>query len=69
MLTAKVPYPDMEWTHALLKIGRGIPQKILNTLSEDARYFIAKCVQANQKDRPSAAQLLEHPFVKRPLQH
>ncbi|KAF7086108.1 hypothetical protein CFC21_089451 [Triticum aestivum] len=69
MLTGKVPYPDMEWTHALLKIGRGIPPKIPNTLSEDARDFIAKCVQANQKDRPSAAQLLEHPFVKRPLQH
>ncbi|KAM3244079.1 hypothetical protein ACQJBY_055785 [Aegilops geniculata] len=69
MLTGKVPYPDMEWTHALLKIGRGIPPKIPNTLSEDARDFIAKCVQANQKDRPSAAQLLEHPFVKRPLHH
>ncbi|KAF8779935.1 hypothetical protein HU200_002205 [Digitaria exilis] len=69
MLTGKVPYPDMEWTHALLKIGRGIPPEIPNTLSEDARDFIKKCVQANPNDRPSAAQLLEHPFVQRPLQH
>ncbi|CAN6274279.1 unnamed protein product [Urochloa humidicola] len=69
MLTGKVPYPDMEWTHALLKIGRGIPPEIPDTLSEDARDFIKKCVQANPNDRPSAAQLLEHPFVLRPLQH
>ncbi|KAL6635196.1 hypothetical protein ACP70R_027867 [Stipagrostis hirtigluma subsp. patula] len=69
MLTGKVPYPDMEWTHALLKIGRGIPPEIPNTLSEDARDFIKRCVQANPNDRPSAAQLLEHPFVQRPLQH
>ncbi|XP_066319652.1 mitogen-activated protein kinase kinase kinase 1-like [Miscanthus floridulus] len=68
MLTGKVPYPDMEWTHALLKIGRGIPPEIPNTLSEDARDFIKKCVQANPNDRPSAAQLFEHPFVTRPLQ-
>ncbi|CAO2040538.1 unnamed protein product [Urochloa humidicola] len=69
MLTGKVPYPDMEWTHALLKIGRGIPPEIPDTLSEDARDFIKKCVQANPNDRPSAAHLLEHPFVQRPLQH
>ncbi|CAN6233284.1 unnamed protein product [Urochloa humidicola] len=69
MLTGKVPYPDMEWTHALLKIGRGIPPEIPDILSEDARDFIKKCVQANPNDRPSAAQLLEHPFVQRPLQH
>jgi len=56
-------------THALLKIGRGIPPEIPNTLSEDARDFIKKCVQANPNDRPSAAQLLEHPFVQRSLQH
>ncbi|XP_062220420.1 mitogen-activated protein kinase kinase kinase 1a-like [Phragmites australis] len=69
MLTGRVPYPDMEWTYALLKIGRGIPPEIPNTLSEDAHDFIMRCVQANPDDRPSAAQLLEHPFVQRPLQH
>ncbi|KAF0931277.1 hypothetical protein E2562_002624 [Oryza meyeriana var. granulata] len=42
MLTGKVPYPDMEWTHALLKIGRGIPPEIPATLSEDARDFIMR---------------------------
>ncbi|KAG8072561.1 hypothetical protein GUJ93_ZPchr0006g45873 [Zizania palustris] len=42
MLTGKVPYPDMEWTFALLKIGRGIPPEIPTTLSEDARDFIMR---------------------------
>ncbi|XP_066395904.1 mitogen-activated protein kinase kinase kinase 1-like [Miscanthus floridulus] len=51
-------------THALLKIGRRIPPEIPNTLSEDVRDFIKKCVQANSNDRPSAAQLFEHPFVQ-----
>ncbi|KAL5213513.1 hypothetical protein ABZP36_024360 [Zizania latifolia] len=69
MLTGKVPYPDMEWTFALLKIGRGIPPEIPTTLSEDARDFIMRCVKANPNDRPSATQLLDHPFVQRPLQH
>lgn len=69
MLTGKVPYPDMEWTHALLKIGRGIPPEIPATLSEDARDFIMKCVKVNPNDRPSAAQLLDHPFAQRSLQH
>uniref|UniRef100_A0A0D9VLI9 mitogen-activated protein kinase kinase kinase n=1 Tax=Leersia perrieri TaxID=77586 RepID=A0A0D9VLI9_9ORYZ len=45
MLTCKIPYPDMEWTHALLKIGRGIPPEIPATLSEDARDFIMQCVK------------------------
>uniref|UniRef100_J3LHH0 mitogen-activated protein kinase kinase kinase n=1 Tax=Oryza brachyantha TaxID=4533 RepID=J3LHH0_ORYBR len=69
MLTGKVPYPDMEWTHALLTIGRGIPPEIPTTLSEDARDFIMKCVRVNPNDRPSAAQLFDHPFVQRSLQH
>uniref|UniRef100_A0A0E0K5Q2 mitogen-activated protein kinase kinase kinase n=1 Tax=Oryza punctata TaxID=4537 RepID=A0A0E0K5Q2_ORYPU len=69
MLTGKVPYPDMEWTYALLKIGRGTPPEIPATLSEDARDFIMKCVKVNPNDRPSAAQLLDHPFVQRSLQH
>ena len=50
---------------ALFRIGRGEPPPIPNTLSTDARDFILKCLQVNPDDRPSAAQLLNHPFVKR----
>ncbi|KAJ6816414.1 putative MAP kinase superfamily protein isoform X2 [Iris pallida] len=67
MLTRQIPYPNLEWQHAFFRIGRGEQPPIPNSLSRDARDFISQCVQVNPEDRPSAAQLLEHPFVRRPL--
>lgn len=52
---------------ALFKIGRGSPPPIPDSLSKDAQDFIKQCVQVNPNDRPTAAQLLDHPFVKRLL--
>lgn len=54
-------------TQALFRIGHGEPPPIPDSLSRDAYNFIRKCVQVNPDDRPTASQLLEHPFVKRPL--
>ena len=34
-------------------------------LSEDGKDFIRQCLQRNPVHRPSAAQLLLHPFVKK----
>ncbi|KAJ3695932.1 hypothetical protein LUZ60_001309 [Juncus effusus] len=67
MLTGKLPYPDTEWMPALFKIGRGERPPIPATLSEDARDFIDKCLQVNAGNRPSAVDLLKHPFLKRSL--
>ncbi|KVI01776.1 mitogen-activated protein kinase kinase kinase 1-like [Cynara cardunculus var. scolymus] len=67
MLTRKVPYSHLEGMQALFRIGRGEPPCIPKTLSGDARSFILKCLQVNPNDRPTAAQLLEHPFVKTPV--
>lgn len=52
---------------ALFKIGRGLPPLIPDSLSTDARDFVGQCLQVNPNDRPTAAHLLEHPFVKRRL--
>uniref|UniRef100_A0A0D3FGH8 mitogen-activated protein kinase kinase kinase n=1 Tax=Oryza barthii TaxID=65489 RepID=A0A0D3FGH8_9ORYZ len=67
MLTRQLPYPGLEWTQALYRIGKGEPPAIPNCLSRDARDFISQCVKPNPQDRPSAAKLLEHPFVNRSM--
>ncbi|GJN08393.1 hypothetical protein PR202_ga26306 [Eleusine coracana subsp. coracana] len=67
MLTCQIPYPDLEWTQALYRIGKGEPPAIPSVLSRDARDFISQCVKPNPDDRPSASKLLEHPFVNRSM--
>lgn len=49
---------------ALFKIGRGDLPPIPDTLLAEAHDFILKCLQVNPDDRPTTAELMEHPFVK-----
>ncbi|CAO2826325.1 unnamed protein product [Amaranthus hypochondriacus] len=67
MLTGKVPYAPLEFMQALFRIGKGDPPTIPEHLSRDARDFIQECLRVNPSDRPTAAELLEHPFLRRPL--
>lgn len=67
MLTGHVPYYPMEFMRALFSIGQGKPPPIPDSLSRDAKDLIQQCLRVNPKDRPTAAELLEHPFVRRPL--
>ncbi|XP_052298398.1 auxin response factor 1-like isoform X6 [Citrus sinensis] len=53
---------------ALFRIGKGELPSVPSSLSRDARDFILKCLQVNPNDRPTVTELMEHPFVKRPLQ-
>ncbi|PIN09339.1 MEKK [Handroanthus impetiginosus] len=66
MLTCRFPYSDLEEVAAVFRIGKGELPPMPDTLSNDARDFILKCLQVNPEDRPTAAQLLEHPFVNKP---
>ncbi|KAK6939814.1 Protein kinase domain [Dillenia turbinata] len=66
MLTRRIPYSDLEWMQAAYKIGKGIPPSVPDTLSREAKDFIMQCLKVNPDERPTAAQLLDHPFVKRP---
>ncbi|XP_078441085.1 mitogen-activated protein kinase kinase kinase 1-like [Wolffia australiana] len=63
MLTGQVPYPNQEWPQVLFHVGRGGKPEIPTSLSRDARDFIQLCVQRKPEDRPTAAALLEHPFI------
>ncbi|KAK9049526.1 hypothetical protein SSX86_031505 [Deinandra increscens subsp. villosa] len=65
MLTRKVPYSHLEGMQALFRIGRGQPPEIPDTLSREAQDFILQCLQVNPDDRPTAGQLLDHPFLRR----
>ncbi|XP_027345408.1 mitogen-activated protein kinase kinase kinase 1-like [Abrus precatorius] len=67
MLQRQPPYSDLEGMQALFRIGRGEPPPIPESLSNDARDFILKCLQVNSNKRPTAAELLDHPFLRRPL--
>ncbi|KAL6964350.1 mitogen-activated protein kinase kinase kinase [Sarracenia purpurea var. burkii] len=67
MLTRKIPYSHLEGMQALFRIGKGEPPLIPCSLSSDAQDFIFKCLQVSPDDRPTAAQLLDHQFVKRSM--
>ncbi|KAK3419870.1 hypothetical protein EUGRSUZ_G00625 [Eucalyptus grandis] len=66
MLTRQPPYSPLEAMQALFRIGRGEPPPVPDSLSRDARDLILRCLQVNPNNRPSAAQLLDHPFVRKP---
>lgn len=67
MLTRQIPYAPMECMAALYRIGSGKPPPVPDSLSGEARDFIFQCLHVNPRDRPTATQLLDHPFVSRPL--
>ncbi|CAN6812625.1 unnamed protein product [Brassica oleracea] len=65
MATAKPPWSQFEGVAAIFKIGnsKDMPE-IPDHLSNDAKNFIRLCLQRNPTVRPTAAQLLEHPFLR-----
>ncbi|CAM8986215.1 unnamed protein product [Rhodiola kirilowii] len=65
MATTKPPWSQYEGVAAMFKIGNGKERPAIpEHLSEEGKDFIKQCLQRNPLHRPSAAQLLEHPFVK-----
>ncbi|XP_010544368.1 PREDICTED: mitogen-activated protein kinase kinase kinase 1-like [Tarenaya hassleriana] len=68
MLTGQIPYSDLEQVSALFRIGKGVLPSVPDTLSPEAREFIFRCLKVKPEERPTATELLNHPFVRRPLQ-
>ncbi|GAB2294021.1 hypothetical protein Dimus_028237 [Dionaea muscipula] len=64
MATTKPPWSQYEGVAAMFKIGnsRELPA-IPDHLSEEGKDFVRSCLQRNPQNRPTASQLLEHPFV------
>ncbi|XP_059629235.1 mitogen-activated protein kinase kinase kinase YODA-like isoform X2 [Cornus florida] len=65
MATTKPPWSQYEGVAAMFKIGNSkeLPA-IPNHLSDDGKDFVRQCLRRNPLHRPTATQLLEHPFVK-----
>ncbi|CAA0828561.1 mitogen-activated protein kinase kinase kinase 3 [Striga hermonthica] len=65
MASGKPPWSQYEGVAAIFKIGnsRDAPE-IPDHLSADAKSFIRLCLQREPCSRPTAAQLLGHPFVR-----
>ncbi|KAJ7546338.1 hypothetical protein O6H91_08G036100 [Diphasiastrum complanatum] len=65
MATAKPPWSQYEGIAALFKIGNSkeVPS-IPESLSKDGQEFVKLCLRRDPLDRPSASELLEHPFAR-----
>ncbi|KAG6721564.1 hypothetical protein I3843_03G117200 [Carya illinoinensis] len=65
MATSKPPWSQFEGVAAIFKIGNSkeIPE-IPEILSNDAKNFIKLCLQRDPSARPTASQLLDHPFIR-----
>ncbi|TYI31140.1 hypothetical protein ES332_A05G432900v1 [Gossypium tomentosum] len=65
MATSKPPWSQYEGVAAIFKIGnsKDVPE-IPDRLSNEAKSFIRLCLQRDPSARPTAFQLLDHPFIR-----
>ncbi|NWX61654.1 M3K19 kinase, partial [Promerops cafer] len=66
MATGKPPLASMDRVAAMFYIGahRGLMPALPDRFSSAAMEFVHACLTRDQHERPSALQLLDHPFVK-----
>lgn len=63
MLTGKPPWSEFDGVQALFNVLNRSPT-IPENLSAEGKDFLGKCFQRNPADRPTAVQLLDHPFLR-----
>ncbi|CAA0814340.1 mitogen-activated protein kinase kinase kinase 5 [Striga hermonthica] len=68
MMDGKPPWSEYEGAAALFKVLQESPP-IPQTLSADGKDFLQCCFRRNPAERPTAAKLLEHPFVNGSSHH
>ncbi|KAG9148098.1 hypothetical protein Leryth_003672 [Lithospermum erythrorhizon] len=63
MFTGKPPWDELTEVQAMFSVLHKTPP-IPETLSSDGKDFLKKCLQREPMNRPSAVELLDHPFVQ-----
>ncbi|XP_010550376.1 PREDICTED: mitogen-activated protein kinase kinase kinase YODA isoform X2 [Tarenaya hassleriana] len=63
MFTGKPPWSEYEGAAALFKVMKDSPP-VPETLSQEGKDFLRLCFRRNPAERPTAAKLLEHCFLK-----
>ncbi|KAI9323532.1 hypothetical protein BX666DRAFT_1887848 [Dichotomocladium elegans] len=64
MLTGSHPWLDLNMLAALYNLGKYQAPPLPEGASESAKDFLTMCFTINPEDRPTAADLLVHPFVR-----
>lgn len=63
MADGKPPWSDLEGFGFFFKVKRGEVPLIPKHLSPEGKDFIVRCMKFKPHDRPTATELLQHPFV------
>ncbi|CDS10232.1 hypothetical protein LRAMOSA02908 [Lichtheimia ramosa] len=64
MFTGDHPFPEFSQMQAIFKIGSYTAPNIPENISEEAKDFLKCTFKLNHEERPSAKELLDHPFLK-----
>lgn len=64
MATGLPPYSEIPPTRVLMLIPQNAPPTLEGNFTPQFKDFVKHCLTKNSSQRPSAAQLLQHPFIK-----
>ncbi|KAK9716986.1 ATP binding [Basidiobolus ranarum] len=64
MFTGEHPFPTSSQMQAIFQIGRNITPEVPEYISDEAKDFLKKTFEIELSLRPTAEELLNHPFVR-----